>query len=181
MICNGINLDNWIIDGVGDEKEFYQRINRATVLVFVDLQLEEHLRLAKAREKSPTETAPIGCSYEGMYSRVEKIIKRIDKEWIPKLRIELQEIARKKGALFYQIKSLTEKEQVQEKLPSLLGFVEYALMVLSKLSPKVKSHGVIPTKTIINGPKNGVAFYISTLNSFYLTVISHHKLKRARF
>ena len=47
-----MNLDNWIIDGVGSETELYKRLHQANIIIFIDLPVKEHLKLAKEREKT---------------------------------------------------------------------------------------------------------------------------------
>lgn len=106
-----IKLDNWIIDGVGNKPELYKRLYKANIIVFIDLPVKEHLRLAKAREKTPTETSPPGCSYEGMSSIIKGIIKQLNATLIPQLRVDIPKITKSTGATVYNIKQIKDMEQ----------------------------------------------------------------------
>lgn len=111
-----MGIKNWIIDGVGREKELYVRLYKANVIIFIDLPIEEHLSFAKSRENAPTETAPEGCSYEGMFDRVEEIIVHLDKTLIPKLRKDIPSIAKHTKAFVCVINHIDEIENIRETL-----------------------------------------------------------------
>ena len=103
-----MRLDSWIIDGVGSETELYKRLHKANIIIFIDFPVKEHLRLIKERENTPTETAPHGCSYEGMFGTVEKIIRQLSATIIPQLRIDIHKIAKTTGAIVYNINQIKD-------------------------------------------------------------------------
>ena len=115
-----MNLDNWIIDGVGSETELYKRLYQANIIIFIDLSVKEHLRLAKEREKTPTKTAPRGCSYESMFNTVAKIINQLNATLIPQLRADIPEIAKITGSTVYNINQIEDMTCLHNKLKSVI-------------------------------------------------------------
>lgn len=118
-----MKLDNWVIDGIGidHEDEIYQRLHKANIIVFVDFPIEEHLRLTKEREKTPIATAPAGCSYKGMFKRISDTVKRLNTTLIPKLRIDIPNIAKTTGATVYTVKQIEEMPNILEKIISTIN------------------------------------------------------------
>ena len=115
-----MELQSWIIDGVGLENELYTRLHRAQVIIFVDLPLEEHLRLAKQRESAPMVTSPNGCSYEGMFDRVAEIILHLNSTLIPKLRKDIPAIAKQTDAIVYKVNQVSDLEPLHNELATKL-------------------------------------------------------------
>jgi len=116
-----MNLDSWIIDGVGNEAELYERLHKANIIISIDLPVKEHLRLAKEREKTPTKTAPHGCSYERMFDTIAKIINQLDATLIPQLRANIPKIAKTTGSTVYNINSIKDMADLHNKLKRVLN------------------------------------------------------------
>ncbi|MEK6731396.1 MAG: hypothetical protein AABY34_04390 [Pseudomonadota bacterium] len=108
-----LSQKKWLIDGVGPEEELYVRLRAADTIIFIDLPVAEHIRLATHRSaEDPVVPAPEGCSYESNLSDVMEIIRRLDSTLIPQLRVEIPRIVVTTKAQLYHITRLEEKEEL---------------------------------------------------------------------
>lgn len=135
-----MELQSWIIDGVGLENGLYTRLHRAQIIIFIDLPLEEHLRLAKQRESAPMVTSPNGCSYEGMFDRVAEIILYLNSTLIPKLRKDIPSIAKQTDAIVYGVSQVSDLEHLHNELVTKLALKNEELENLKQVNSGLKNN-----------------------------------------
>ncbi len=88
--------ERWIIDGWGPWEEIERRFRRAQLIVFVDFPLALHYWWAVKRQVEAalhlrTDWPPPGCDPRSVTLRMLRTIRRVDREFIPRLRVLLAE------------------------------------------------------------------------------------------
>ena len=87
--------DRWVVDGLGRLESLPSRLDRATQIVLIDLPLQEHLRLAEARQSAWVEgrldEPPAGAAEPPSNERLFRTIREIDRDWMPRIRSQLAE------------------------------------------------------------------------------------------
>jgi len=108
-----IGSENWIIDGLGTSESFWQRIDAANILIYVDLPYSIHYwwvtkRLLKSYFVQP-EGWPEGSSALKGTLASWKVLRRCPKFWTPELFEKIQlRAGRKKIYRVTSVKDLNE-------------------------------------------------------------------------
>ncbi len=116
-----ISQDSWVVDGLGDFELTKERLARATDIVFIDMSVDEHIQLAKRRAETPTETAPQGCSYEGMTDKVIDVINNLNGKYIPELREYISTLETTTSVRVHPINSIAELDACRGNFSERLG------------------------------------------------------------
>jgi len=90
-----IARDRWVVDGLGRLESLSSRLDRATQIVLIDLPLQEHLRLAEARQSAwvdgRLDEPPAGAAAPPSNERLFRTIRDIDRDWMPRIRSQVAE------------------------------------------------------------------------------------------
>lgn len=85
----------WIIDGWGAWDLIAERFERADSIVLVDFPLETHLEWARKRAEQSAQGSlpqePEGCRYADIPELMEETLRRVDRDFLPKVRLMVAE------------------------------------------------------------------------------------------
>jgi len=116
---NIINSDTWIIDGLGTLDSFYERIEVADTLIYIDLPYQTHYwwvtkRFIQGLFKKP-EGWPKNCSIFKGTKQSYKVLKLCPKFWNKELLAQLKKVSADKK--LYILNSKTDLNNFINKLP----------------------------------------------------------------
>lgn len=102
-----INEERWILDGVGYESTWDERLEASDTIIFLDLSKEICIKQAWKRMEEdsvrPNPFVPDGCPYPiELKDRQAEVIDQMDRELVPKLRELVNKFRNSK--VFYHIK-----------------------------------------------------------------------------
>ncbi len=84
-----LNLDSWIIDGVGYWEEMEQRLTQSDVVIFLDMPedtcIERAEKRIEAEKFSPNQDVAMGCIYGEVRNRQIEVISNFHESLRPKL------------------------------------------------------------------------------------------------
>lgn len=114
-----INETSWILDGVGYESTWEERLDASDTIIFLDLEKETCIKQALNRMEEdsirPNPFVPEGCFYPiELKDRQIEVIERLDRELVPKLAELVNKFKDSKG-----ISHLVDAESINDFLINL--------------------------------------------------------------